>query len=68
MSLYEKLYCARCDMEYRIKEQQFDLFTDRTGDNTMRANQFRLYFVSFAYVLMHALRRLGTQGTNLARV
>ena len=65
--LYEKLYCARGDMENRIKEQQLDLFADRTSTHTMRANQLRLYFSSFAYVLMHALRRLGTQGTQFAR-
>ena len=63
--LYEKLYCARGDMENRIKEQQLDLFADRTSAHTMRANQLRLYFSSFAYVLMHALRRLGTEGTHL---
>jgi len=62
----EKLYCARGDNENRIKEQQLDLFADRTGAATMRANQLRLYFASFAYVLMHALRRLGLQGTELA--
>ena len=65
--LYEKLYCARGDMENRIKEQQLDLFAERTSTHTMRANQLRLYFSSFAYVLMHALRRLGTEGTELAR-
>ena len=65
--LYEKLYCARGEMENRIKEQQLGLFADRTSAATMRANQLRLYFASFAYVLMHALRRLGTQGTELAR-
>ena len=65
--LHEKLYCARGDMENRIKEQQLDLFADRTSTHTMRANQLRLYFSSFAYVLMQALRRLGTQGTELAR-
>ena len=65
--LYEKLYCARGDMENRIKEQQLDLFADRTSAQTMRANQLRLYFSSFAYVLMQALRRLGAQGTELAR-
>ena len=47
--------------------QQLGLFADRTSAHTMRANQLRLYFSSFAYVLMHALRRLGTQGTELAR-
>jgi hypothetical protein len=65
--LYEKVYCARGDMENRIKEQQLGLFADRTSAATMRANQLRLYFASFAYVLMHALRRLGTQSTQLAR-
>ncbi len=65
--LYEQLYCARGEMENRIKEQQLDLFADRTSAHTMRANQLRLYFSSFAYVLMHALRRLGTQGTEFAR-
>jgi len=64
--LYEKLYCARGDMENRIKEQQLDLFADRTSAATMRANQLRLYFASFAYVLMHGLRRLGLVGTQLA--
>ena len=54
-------------MENRIKEQQLDLFADRTSAHTMRANQLRLYFSSFAYVLMQALRRLGAQGTELAR-
>ncbi len=65
--LYEKLYCARGEMENRIKEQQLGLFADRTSTATMRANQLRLYFASFAYVLMHALRRLGAQGTQFAR-
>lgn len=61
--LYEQLYCARGDMENRIKEQQLGLFADRTSTATMRANQLRLYFSSFAYVLMHGLRRLGLAGT-----
>ena len=65
--LYEKLYGARGEMENRIKEQQLGLFADRTSAATMRANQLRLYFASFAYVLMHALRRLGAEGTELAR-
>ena len=55
-NLYEKLYCARGDMENRIKKQQLCLFADRTSCSKMRANQFRLYFSSFAYVLMQALR------------
>ena len=65
--LYEQGYCARGEMENRIKEQQLNLFADRTSSHQMRANQMRLYFASFAYVLMHALRRLGLAGTELAR-
>ena len=66
-TLYEELYCARGDMENRIKEQQLDLFADRTSTQTLYANQLRLYFSSFAYVLECALRRLGLQGTELER-
>jgi len=66
-TLYEDLYCARGDMENRIKEQQLDLFADRTSTQSLRANQIRLYFSSFAYVLLCALRRLGLAGTELAR-
>jgi hypothetical protein len=65
--LYEKLYCVRGEMENRIKEQQLGLFADRTSTATMRANQLRLYFSSFAYVLMHGLRRLGLAGTQHAK-
>jgi hypothetical protein len=65
--LYERLYCARGDMENRIKEQQLGLFADRTSTATMRANQLRLYFSSFAYVLMQGLRRLGLAGTAHAK-
>lgn len=65
--LYEKLCCIRGEMENRIKEQQLGLFADRTSSETMRANQLRLYFSSFAYVLMHGLRRLGLDGTQHAR-
>lgn len=65
--LYEKLYCARGDMENRIKEQQLDLFADRTSTATLRANQLRLYFSSFAYGLLCALRRLGLKDTEMAR-
>lgn len=65
--LYEDLYCARGDMENRIKEQQLALFADRTSTHEMRANQLRLYFSSFAYVLMQTLRRLGLEGTAMAR-
>jgi len=66
-SLYEDLYCARGDMENRIKEQQLALFADRTSTHEMRSNQLRLYFSSFAYVLMQTLRRLGLNGTSMAR-
>jgi len=66
-ALYEDVYCARGDMENRIKEQQLGLFADRTSTATMRANQIRLWLSSVAYVLLHALRRLGLQGTTLAK-
>jgi Transposase DDE domain group 1 len=63
--LYEKLYCARGDMENRIKEQ-FSLFADRVSAETMRANQMRLYLSTMAYVLVSGLRRLGLKATELA--
>jgi hypothetical protein len=66
-TLYEDFYCARGDMENRIKEQQLGLFADRTSTAWMRSNQLRLYFSSFAYILIHTLRRLGLQGTELAQ-
>jgi hypothetical protein len=65
-ALYEDLYCARGEMENRIKECQLDLFADRTSAATMRANQLRLWFASMAYVLMAALRRLGLKAGALA--
>jgi hypothetical protein len=65
-ALYEELYCARGEMENRIKECQLDLFADRTSAATMRANQLRLWFASFAYVLLAALRRIGLAHTRLA--
>ena len=65
--LYEELYCARGEMENRIKEQ-LSLFADRTSTALLRSNQVRLYFSSVAYLLMEALRRLGLAGTELARV
>ena len=65
-SLYEEVYCARGDMENRIKECQGDLFADRTSAATMRANQLRLWFASMAYVLLCALRRLGLKHTQFA--
>jgi hypothetical protein len=66
-AVYEDLYCARGEMENRIKEQQLALFADRTSTHEMRSNQLRLYFSSFAYVLMQTLRRLGLKGTALAK-
>jgi Transposase DDE domain group 1 len=65
-ALYEQLYCARGDMENRIKEQ-FSLFADRVSTETIRANQLRLYFSVMAYVLISGLRRLGLQATELAQ-
>ncbi len=64
--LYEDLYCARGDMENRIKEQQLALFADRTSAHLMAVNQLRLWFSSVAYVLMAELRRLGLAGTAFA--
>jgi hypothetical protein len=66
-ALYEDLYCARGEMENRIKEQQLALFADRTSTELMRSNQLRLYFSTFAYQLLQALRRLGLQGTEMAQ-
>jgi hypothetical protein len=63
-TLYEDVYCARGQVENRIKEQQLDLFADRTSAATMRANQLRLWFASFAYVLLDALRRIGLRHTQ----
>ncbi len=62
--LYEKLYCARGEMENRIKECQLDLYADRTSTATMRANQLRLWFASMAYVLLCAFRRIGLHQTK----
>ena len=65
--LYEKGYCARGDCpENRIKEQQLDLFADRTSTGKMWSNQLRLYFSSIAYVLLQTLRRMALAGTELA--
>jgi hypothetical protein len=63
--LYEDLYCARGEMENRIKEQ-FSLFAGRVSSETLRANQLRLYFSAMAYLLIEGLRRLGLAGTELA--
>jgi hypothetical protein len=65
-ALYEQLYCARGDMENRIKEQ-FSLFADRVSAETMRANQMRLYLSAMAYILFSGLRRVGLPGTELAQ-
>jgi hypothetical protein len=65
--LYEDLYCARGECENRIKEAQLDLFADRLSTATFRSNQLRLWLASAAYVLMHALRRIGLKNTALAR-
>lgn len=64
--LYEEHYCARGDMENRIKEQLM-LFSDRTSTHYLRSNQLRLYFSSIAYLLLQMLRRLGLEGTELAK-
>ena len=66
-ALYEQLYCARGDMENRIKEQQLDLFADRTSAATMRANQLRLYWALFAAAMLEVLRQRGLAGTELAQ-
>jgi Transposase DDE domain group 1 len=65
--LYEKLYCARGEMENRIKECQLDLYADRTSTATMRANQLRLWLSSFAYVLLCGLRRIALHHTKFAK-
>ena len=66
-ALYEKVYCARGDMENRIKEQQLDLFADRTSTHTMRANQLRLWFSTLAYTLVNAMRRIALKDTRLSK-
>ena len=65
-ALYEDLYCARGEMENRIKEQQLDLFADRTSPATMTANQLRLRFSSMACVLFNELRRIALRHTRFA--
>jgi len=64
--LYEDLYCARGNMENRIKEQKLDLFAGRTSTESLRANQLRLWFSTLAYLLLNQLRRVGLAGTKLA--
>jgi len=66
-ALYEDVYCARGEMENRIKEPQLDLFADRTSAATLNANQLRLWFASLAYVLVSALRRVALAGTRLSK-
>jgi len=66
-ALYDELYCARGEMENRIKEQQLGLFADRTSCHDWWANQFRLLLSAAAYVLMETIRRVGLGGTELAR-
>ncbi len=66
-ALYDKLYCARGEMENRIKEQQLDLFADRTSCHHWWPNQFRLLLSSLAYMLLEAIRRLALSGTELAK-
>lgn len=65
--LYEDFYCQRGNMENRIKEQQLDLFADRTSCHRFLANQFRLLLSSAAYVLVQALRRTALHGTDLEK-
>lgn len=65
--LYEKIYCARGDMENRIKEQQLDLFADRTSCHDWWPNQFRLLLSSCAYVLVSGIRQLGLENTELEK-
>ncbi len=65
--VYERLYCARGEMENRIKEQQLDLFADRTSATLMAANQLRLWLSSVAYVVMNEIRRVGLEGTKFAQ-
>ena len=66
-ALYEESYCARGEMENRIKEQQLYLFADRTSTAFIRSNQLRLYFSSIAYVLTNAVRHFALKGTPMAR-
>ena len=65
--LYEEQYCARGEMENRIKEQQLDMFADRTSTATMKANQMRLWLSAIAYSLVNDLRVLGLKGTQMAQ-
>ena len=66
-TIYKRVFCARGDMENRIKECQLDMFADRTSAATMKANQLRLWFASMAYVLLAALRRIALGHTQLEK-
>jgi hypothetical protein len=66
-ALYEEVYCARGDMENRIKEQQMDMFADRTSTAHLKSNQLRLWFSTFAYLLMRQVRHVALAGTRLAK-
>lgn len=66
-TLYDEVYCARGDMENRIKEQQLGLFADRTSSSQWWANQFRLMLSSLAYILMESIRRTSLKGTELEK-
>jgi hypothetical protein len=66
-ALYDEVYCARGEMENRIKEQQLGLFSDRTSCHAWWANQFRVLLSAAAYVLMETIRRVGLKGTEMAR-
>lgn len=67
-TLYDRVYCARGEMENRIKEQQLDLFAGRNSCHHWWPNQFRLLLSSLAYILLETIRRVGLSGTELARV
>jgi hypothetical protein len=66
-AVYEKRYCARGEMENRIKEQQLDLFADRTSTHYLKSNQLRMWFSAVGYMVLNALRRTALGGTELAR-
>jgi len=66
-SLYEDFYCARGDMENRIKEQQQDLFADRTSTAAMASNQLRLWFSAFAHLMLSRLQAIALPGTRLEK-
>lgn len=66
-TIYDSIYCARGEMENRIKEQQLGLFADRTSCSGWWANQFRLLLASAAYIIIETIRRIGLAGTDLAR-